>query len=156
MANEMTHEPFREMLCLRLYGELTAEERAAVERHLQSCADCRAFEAELAGTLAALQSPRGARIQELPSDWSARLSARIQSERRRSWTRLCPPFAAGLAAGLLLMAGLRPQPEQPGNATAPRMLSGIGGAPPYVPSAEPPPRSTSQGALAHLGSWLER
>jgi hypothetical protein len=106
------HETWRELLALRLYGELAPAEVERLEQHLATCAPCSAFGAELgAGSLAAMTCSCAAEYGlELPADWRERLDA---AARPRLAARARPLliFAAGLAAGLLIMALALGQPR---------------------------------------------
>jgi len=149
----MKHESFHELLCLRVYGELSPEEERSLAQHLASCADCRTFGAELAGTLGVLHRARtSAGEGELPSDWHAQLAERVRTTRTRSWVRPLATFAAGLAAGLLLMAALR-SPQSPTNAA---IGSRLNGAPPFELRSDPPPPYSGRGPLARLSSLRQR
>ncbi len=150
----MKHETFHELLALRLYGELSPDEERALTGHLATCEDCRAFGRELAGTLGVLaQTQAGARERDLPGDWTARLAGRIAVARRRRRLQPLATFAAGLAAGLVLMSVLR-SPQGPLH--PPPGGDAIAGAPPFVLRSDPPPPATGRGQLARLGSMRRR
>jgi len=110
-------------------GELPADERVALERHLGECAACRETASELrqiremAGTLADVEPPRDlwAGIQQRIGDGAA--GARVLPFRRR-WVFTLPQLAA--AAVVLLLAGA-------GTAT----LALRGNAGPVTPGASP-------------------
>ena len=151
----MNHETCHELLCLRLYGELDRDEERTLDEHLSSCAECRAFGAELDGSLGTL-ARAAPRVYELPDGWHAQLVKRVQ--RTRSHRRLLPwaTFAAGIAAGIALMLALwasndhaRPHLEGAG-------LAQLDGAPPFVLRADPPPPATGRGPLARLGDLRQR
>ena len=144
----MNHENFHELLALRLYGELSADEERALERHLASCAECTSFARELGQGLGVLaRSGTDARASELPPDWSERLRAATHPRRRN----LLPlaTFAAGLAAGLLAMAALRPN-------TDPAERIQTSNEAPFVPRSEPPPLASGRGELARLDTLVLR
>ena len=148
----MKHEAFHELLCLRVYGELSADEERLLAQHLTGCADCRAFGDELAGSLGALASEQAARAAELPGDWHERLAERVRVARARRWGRPLATFAAGLAAGLLLMAALR-SPHSPASTD---LGPSLDGAPPFVLRTAPPPPASGRGPLARLSGLLRR
>ena len=96
----------RDMLEAYAVGALEEHERAAVERHLQTCADCRELAAELVETAHKLPLALGA-VSPLrpPSALKARLLGRLapeqRVEKRRWWWR---PRAALALLSLVLAA----------------------------------------------------
>jgi len=146
------HERVHELLCLRLYGEISDEEGEAVSAHLQECAACRAFAGELGAGLGSLAAA-GAAPDELPASWRTDLAATVSLERRRERRGRLLTFAAGLAAGMALLIGARSGPT---SVHPPSEHVAHFDAPPFVPRAAPPPRTTSQGTLARAGAWLRR
>jgi anti-sigma-K factor RskA len=106
------HEQFADDLSLYALGALPEEDRLAVEKHLESCPDCRQELARLQGDLALLAlSASGARP---PARSRERLMAAIVKEPRRTpvrlakrrswWTALeWAAAAAGVAMILLFM-----------------------------------------------------
>jgi anti-sigma factor RsiW len=168
----MTHETFHELIALRLYGELDAAETARLEEHLASCTDCRAVALELEETLGAVHASDEAVRDELPAGWRERLRNRALSVPPRPRRSAVLPFVAGLAAGLLLMltwtsyqgGGVSTGPD---GARIPTVDVG-GGDPivasagrstrraPFAARAEPPPRTSSRGPLAHLSELIDR
>jgi anti-sigma factor RsiW len=151
MKHETMHEPFQELLSLRLYGELDPAEERRLEEHLATCAACRAFGDELAGSLGAL-ARSVARADDLDLAWRTGLAAQVHGERSRRRLRTLATFAAGLAAGLLAMAALRSAPARTGRAPAAILAA----SPPFELRADPPPVATGRGQLARLGSLLAR
>jgi anti-sigma factor RsiW len=151
----MNHDDAHELLALRLYGELSTEEDRALERHLATCTECTSFARELAQGLGVLAhsatSADRARLDELPPDWLARLRAATRPAPRR-WLQPLATFAAGVAAGLLVMAALR-SPASPA-LSDPTMRAG--NTAPFVPRSEPPPRASSRGELARLDTLVRR
>jgi hypothetical protein len=126
------HQTYREQLALRAYGELDDEELRALAQHLEACADCRAFAVELERALSSLSALREV-PRTPPAGWLERtLSAARREALPRGRLALAAAFAAGLAAGVLLMAGLSRQAPDP---------STVGGAPsaPSLPGREPSP-----------------
>lgn len=108
----MTSAHVEDLLIAHVRGELEAEERGRVERHLAECGDCRAAHRAFAGLMDEL-----ARTAPLapPLHWGAyRAELREKLERRTArrasaWTWVGRPLPAALAAGLvaaLLYAGL--------------------------------------------------
>lgn len=84
-------------------GRATDAERAAVERHIESCAACRAHVAEFRGVWSALDEAPA--LEPSPS-FDARLRQRIAAEPRRrawfGWLRPWPRLALATAAIALL------------------------------------------------------
>lgn len=84
-------------------GALEPAERRAAERHLASCADCRAEYAEFAGLPVQLDRirPDDPRLEPVPPspDLYARVAAAAQPRRRR------PVLLAAAAAAVVLAAG---------------------------------------------------
>ena len=112
----MTRHPETELIPY-LRGDLHAEERESVSRHLQDCGACRASLEETRAVLEAMRAERPA----LPEpDWRryrAELRARAaeRSARRWSWRlpRLIPIAASAAAAALALVLMLRPSAPAP-------------------------------------------
>ena len=153
----MKHENYHELLALRLYGELSADEERILARHLAECPECGAFGRELEQALGAVKRADDTlRHDELPADWSERL--------RTATRRVAPPvyrlralgtFAAGLAAGLLLTwsAGRGSDPPLETGVT---VVSNSGERYTFVARNDPPPRTTTRGQLAQLRSYIGR
>ncbi|MBI2956912.1 MAG: HEAT repeat domain-containing protein [Acidobacteria bacterium] len=125
----MNCKAMEEKLVLDLYGELTAEERAAVEAHLKGCPQCAATAAELGRLRAALDArPRREPSPELLVHCRADLEEALDREASgwrgliRSWLGMAPGQPALRAASALavLVLGvslgwtLRPQLAGPG------------------------------------------
>jgi Putative zinc-finger/Anti-sigma-K factor rskA len=96
----------RELLEAYALGALEEDERAAVERHLETCADCRALAAELVETAHKLPLALGAvSPRRPPVALKARLLGQLAPEERvearRWWWR---PSAALALVGLVLAA----------------------------------------------------
>ncbi|MEM7309219.1 MAG: zf-HC2 domain-containing protein [Planctomycetota bacterium] len=145
------HEPFRELLALRLYGELDDAEARALAAHLAGCDACARFADELEHGLGA--APRGETgAAELPDGWRERLDDAIRPAAASRW-RWAAPFAAGLAAGVLLM-GLRPEPEREQRASGSSLVTNAGAGPELVLRPGPPPPASGRGTYARLGDLL--
>jgi len=161
----MKHESFRELLALRLYGEIEPDERDRLDEHLDSCADCRTFARELEDGLGSLRaSPAERASDDLPADWRERLrrasSDHASSSRSLRWWSSIAAFAAGILAALIVTRG--------GDAPAPR---GDRAATGLVASndkagelsiysrfhgATPPPLASTEGQLARLADYWKR
>lgn len=91
---------WREALGVHALGQLDEADRAALEAHLEGCAECRAEASSLAAVARILPLADPARLgpaPEPPTDLAARVAAGIGAERRaRSRRRR---FRAGLAFG---------------------------------------------------------
>ena len=161
----MKHEAFREMLALRLYGELEPDEQARLDQHLRMCADCRSFASELESGLGSLRAVRVERASdELPADWRERLRRSTIDEPRRA--RLSPWWssAAAFAAGILVATIL----ARRGGALAPRGEGSAGGLVARNDGARelsiyarfngatPPPLASTEGQLARLGEYWKQ
>ena len=99
------HEPFEELISASLrHGDLTREERQRLDRHLDTCAECRA-------TLAAFADQRrivaSVRHVAPPRDLSARVRAGIESGALAPlpWWRRPVVMFAGVGGGLAVVAG---------------------------------------------------
>ncbi|MHC4949114.1 MAG: anti-sigma factor family protein [Planctomycetota bacterium] len=93
----------RRLLTDLLYGELDPETAAAVARHLDACPGCAERRRALERTVAALDA-----WSPVEPSGDARAVARaavVAAAGRRRWRRPVP-WAAGLAAGLLLAVGV--------------------------------------------------
>jgi hypothetical protein len=76
-------------------------DNAEVERHLETCAECRGFRASLHGVLGVLEEAHQQTLGEAEfAQVRERVRARIVSGRRR-WA---PVWAGGLAAAIVLLA----------------------------------------------------
>jgi len=99
------HEQFAEDLSLYALGTLQAEERAALEKHLQECAECRRELEMLRGDMALLAFSTGgpkppARARQRLIDAVAREPRRTPIGRQRPWWALAPAFAAAVMAAI--------------------------------------------------------
>jgi len=137
----MSHEAWREQLALRQYGELDEREARALDVHLESCAACREFAAELELGLGRLAQAAPPHVDEV---WLARVRAGVAPRiaRRRNWG--WAGFAAGLAAGALLVLWLNPGQRDADTRSASLERSG------------PPPLARAGGEFAQLGRLWKR
>ncbi|HYA25296.1 MAG TPA: anti-sigma factor [Terriglobales bacterium] len=99
------HEQFAEDLSLYALGTLQAEERAALEKHLQECAGCRRELEMLRGDMALLAFSTGgpkppARARQRLIDAVAREPRRAPIGRQRPWWALAPAFVAAAMAAM--------------------------------------------------------
>jgi len=101
----MNCKDWEERIALSAGGDLSAESRAEVERHLAACAACRAFAQAVQDSLALLQSAHEEPIAA--GHYTALRAAvleRLARERRgRRWAWV-PVLAAGLAAAAVFVA----------------------------------------------------
>lgn len=98
-------------------GHATDAERGAVERHIETCAACRARVAEFRGVWSVLDEAPA--LEPSPS-FDARLRQRIAAEPRRTWFGWLVPsprFALATAALALfaVWVGMRPVGPPPAN-----------------------------------------
>ncbi|SIN31819.1 zf-HC2 domain-containing protein [Micromonospora cremea] len=102
-------EQWREVLSAQLDGEETATERTAVQRHLDGCAECRAW---LTAAAAVTRRVRTRLVTEPPDRTDAILAAAAPPARRSRW-RWRPgsawrgPLIAGLRAALGLLGAVQ-------------------------------------------------
>jgi hypothetical protein len=97
------HEPFEELVSASLHGDLTGEERRALDAHLDGCDRCRE-------TLAAFSDQRrivaGLRHQAPPRDLDARVRTAVEAAgTSRPWWRRPPAIFAGVGGTLAVVAG---------------------------------------------------
>jgi anti-sigma-K factor RskA len=102
------HEQYAEDLALYALGSLTGDERAAIQEHLEECADCRRELELLRGDMATLAF--SAASSTPPRRSRQRLMNAIQSEprrekaqARRSWWSVAPWLAAAAATILAVL-----------------------------------------------------
>src|SRR5450755_4859324 len=93
------HEQYAEDLALYAMGALLGDERAAVEKHLEECADCRRELELLRGDMALLayssaHSAPPRRSRQRLMDAVQREARRKEVPARRSWWTAVPWFAA--------------------------------------------------------------
>lgn len=106
MTENLTHQQVQRWLMNRT--PLDASRQSALQRHLQECADCRAF----AETLSRLETELPAALlpdaQRIPSDQRAAQAVRRKLQERRSRRRLFTGLRelSYVAAALLLVLGL--------------------------------------------------
>lgn len=97
----------REMLSSYLDNEVTGRERAALDRHFQTCLPCSHELAEMERVVAALRQ-LGRQEFEVPENFSGAVMSRINNERIYRFNfkfKYLKQVAAGAAAALLLAAG---------------------------------------------------
>lgn len=139
------HEPFEELISASLRNDITPDERARLDQHLDSCAQCR-------DTLAAFSDQRrivaGMRHQVPPRDLDARVRAGIEAGRHGSlpwWRRPQLLFAgvggAALVAGALFAIVLLNGPETspPTGQATPTQSSAPDPSASALPTLPPPP-----------------
>lgn len=99
------HRALRELLGAYALGQLAADERAELDRHLPGCADCRAELDGLAPVAAALRGldPDAAAAPAVPPELGDRVVGRIQRQRQERDRRRLARRAVG---GLLVAASL--------------------------------------------------
>ncbi len=154
----MSHELFREHMALRLYGELDRDESAQLDRHLEQCAECRRFDAELARGLGRARALERTHADGgLPADWSARLAAATRDGGARR-ARVSPLLAAvtSFAAGILVAVLVTKRAPAPADDLhAPPVAIDEANYARFLGDAEPPP-STGGGQLSRLSSYVRR
>ena len=149
----MKHDTYQELLALDLYGELPVDEARTLSEHLETCAACRALRQELDDSLGPLARREvEPRADDLPADWDESLRRATVVPARASRARPVLAFAAGLAAGILLMWTAL-APREGSSELGLTVVSNAGRAPVFA-SDGPPPPATSRGQLSRLGSVL--
>ena len=147
----MIHEPFRELIALRLYEEIDEVERTRLERHLAVCADCSRYASEIESGLGGIA--RGASSSadlDLPADWTQRLREATQETAVRGhflpWWAAAASFAAGVIATAVIARGpSAPAPARESTSTWDQFHR-----------EEPPPLASTEGQLARLSEYLRR
>jgi anti-sigma-K factor RskA len=106
------HQPYEEDLALYALGALQGDDRVAMEKHLDSCAECRRELEQLQGDMALLAwSAAGAkppaRSRERLMKSVSREPRRVGAPAHRSWRVLVPWFAVLILAGVAVLLGMR-------------------------------------------------
>lgn len=101
----MNCETMEELISAYVDGEVTAEERQTVERHVASCASCRAALQDFSTAQTLL---RTLPVLDAPQGFRQRVTAHVeQTPRSWAWRWLVAPrFALGAIALLLIGAGV--------------------------------------------------
>lgn len=113
----MDCDGFRKMISKELDGELADADRAALERHISGCDDCRAFREILGETVSMHRAL--ADVSPPPSIVPAVMAAIEKPEKAwwvRGWLKVAVPAAAlivllGLQAGGFMMEVFFPEPQ---------------------------------------------
>jgi len=153
-----SHDEFRELAALRVYGELDASERERFERHQSACAACAALAHDLEAGLGRLVPAQ--RSDDLPGDWRAGLEAAIADHGERSRPGVRRSLLVVAAASFLVGATMawlvasdraeRPQPkviEGQAAAAAPRAA---------FERSTPPPQARDSASLPPLAELYLR
>ncbi|HET6770254.1 MAG TPA: zf-HC2 domain-containing protein [Actinomycetota bacterium] len=127
--NPEPHRQWRELLGSFALGNLTSEERAALEEHLEGCAECRSEAAELAQVAALLPAASVDMIEDQPTppvDLEDRVLSHVRgvqfTERRRRRWRL--GAVAGVAAAVVsVFAVVVLRPGEPPAPTGPEQVA---------------------------------
>ena len=149
----MMHENFRELIALRLYGEIEEKDRSRLQAHLSGCDACARYAREIEAGLGALsRGGRASGAEDLPADWAERLreATRETAPRRRalSWWAAAASFAAGAIATAVVARG----PSSP----VPAVTTGDASIWSRFHREEPPPLATTEGQLSRLTGYLGR
>ena len=157
----MKHENYRELIALRLYQESSPGEARELEAHLATCESCAAFARELEGGLGAHKRAAAERdTPDLPAGWLEGLRRSTDElAPRRGISRQVLTFAAGIAAGLLVMLsvpeGGEPEMRAVENGAIVKS-SNAGPTDRFVARGERPPRATTSGRRSLLASLSRR
>ena len=150
----MTHEQIRELLALRLYGEIDSEEEQRILEHLRECRACASFARELEQGLGRVRDLHSS--AELPLEWDTHLADTTAALHRASWARSALLVCAGLAAGVLLM--LARGSFSRSHAVAPLVANANPDAPAFLrfQGNTPPPLATAGGPATRYLAWQAR
>ncbi len=100
-------EYWEELICAEADGEITAEERAALSAHLEECEHCRRYRDAVAAMSAALKEDLAEAPETLSFAVMTKLAMQEELEERRAHPkRFTPRRVVGLAASLLIIAGV--------------------------------------------------
>ena len=102
------HGYFEELICAELDGELTAEQKAELDAHLEECERCRAFRE----AMSAIEGVSARYLSEPPAELTANVMAAVRAEasKKKKGRILAFPgrsLAIAAAAALVLWAGVR-------------------------------------------------
>jgi len=100
-VNDAACEGSRERLAMRAFGDLSPEETAGLEAHLEGCAACRDLARELADTVAMLQYVDPSAV-EPTAHVPAALSARVLGDLQRAGQHVRRRHRAGVTALVLV------------------------------------------------------
>ncbi len=142
--------PFEELLALELYDELPAEELASLHEHLVRCVRCKQAREELRAVQGVLRE-RAERLRAESLDDAVPASLSFKPRRRPA--RTAALMLASFAAGMWLMAQLRPGAEGP--LSSPDAQGANVAEISTFERASPPPPATSSGALARVSILLD-
>ncbi len=100
-------ERYRELIGAELDGEATEAERAALSAHLETCEDCRRYRDALRAVSGALREDLAEPPETLTFAVMSKLELNEKLRRQREQPKRFTPWRmAGLAASLLIIAGL--------------------------------------------------
>jgi len=148
-----SHDGFRELAALRVYGELDASERERLEHHLGECAACSALARDLEAGLGRLVPAE--RRDDLPSTWRVDLEAAIAAAPARAslpsrwWIA-----AAGFVIGSTLAWSVAARMERSGRPASDRASAAA--EPSVFERASPPPRARDGASLPPLAELYLR
>jgi predicted anti-sigma-YlaC factor YlaD len=110
-VNDGSCEVWRELIAMRVFGDLTAEEQTGLNAHLEGCSECRDVERELAETGAMLQYVDPAAVEptaHVPAELSERVLGDLrrsgERDRRRRRTAIVSLSLTGAAAAALVLS----------------------------------------------------
>jgi anti-sigma factor RsiW len=149
-----SHDEFRELAALRVYGELDARERERLARHLSGCAECSALARDLEAGLGRLVPAE--RRDALPTTWRAGLEAAIVAE--PLWAARLPSrwwtAAASFVLGATLAWSVASSIEPSGRPASGRASAAA--EPSAFERATPPPRAREGASLPPLAELYLR
>src|ERR1039457_5579438 len=120
--NDMRCEKWREAIAIRLFGDLSTNEEAALVAHLEGCADCETIAREFAQTYRMLSYVDPAAVAptaSVPAKLTNKVLRDLQrgaaQHRRRRRTRVTSLAGVGLIAAsfLFALAFFGPKPTTP-------------------------------------------
>jgi predicted anti-sigma-YlaC factor YlaD len=109
---EMGCEKWQEVIAMRLFGDLSREEEAGLDAHLEGCVDCRAVASEFAQTFKLLSyiDPEAVAATALvPTELTDRVLGELRrgaQQRRARRTRVISMAGVGLIAAAFILVAL--------------------------------------------------
>ena len=104
----MKHNTIHKELIFYLDNELSVEKRTAVEKHLETCADCRSFLTFLQDGMQVIEKEKNPKVSPFFfTRLSVRLDQKTEDQTKSQWVRLVQPAFFSLLLILGIYGGLR-------------------------------------------------